>query len=80
MRPEPGRNERPNFYKTRGMTGLFMGLLYCCLAIFFAFYKREDTISFIGNNAVLAYILLGLMFAYGLFRVYRGIRMIQGKY
>lgn len=79
VRRERPQKERPNFYKTRAMSGMFMGFLYCALALFFAFYKKEETIQFIGNNAVLAYILLGLMFAYGLFRIFRGFKMLNGK-
>jgi len=58
---------------------MFMGVLYCALALFFALYKREASFSFIGNDA-LAIVLLSLMFAYGIFRIYRGYRLMKGRY
>ncbi|MFT4062052.1 MAG: hypothetical protein QM642_06815 [Edaphocola sp.] len=72
-----GRKPRSNFNKTRGTSGAFMGLLYCLLALFFAFCRFEGTLNFIGGNKALAYILLTLMFAYGVFRIYRGVKMIK---
>lgn len=72
------RPQRSNFYKTRGYSGAFMGLLYCCLALFFAFYKLEETTAFIGGQKWLGIALLALMFAYGIFRIYRGIKMTRG--
>lgn len=78
MSYSPGNKERNTFQKTRGFTGLSMGVLYCALALFFGLYKSDATIDFVGGNKTLMIALLGLMFAYGIFRIYRGYRLIKG--
>lgn len=80
MSYDSGRKPKSTFNKTRGITGIFMGLLYCALALFFGFYKFGATLDFIGGNKVLAMVLLGLMFAYGVFRIFRGAKMMKGDY
>jgi len=71
-RENKGRN---NFSKTRGIMGMTMGLIYVFIAAFFAFFSRS-LFERVGNTAVV-YVLLGLMAAYGIFRVYRGYRMMK---
>ena len=76
MSYDSGNKRRDSFNKTRGLMGMVMGVFYVILAAFFGFFTKS-LFDKIGNNTIVS-ILLGLMAAYGIFRIYRGYKLMKG--
>jgi hypothetical protein len=77
MSYDSGKKGRDSFSKTRGIMGMSMGAIYLLLAVFFGFFTHS-LFDKIGNTTVVS-VLLGLMAAYGIFRIYRGYKIMKGE-
>jgi hypothetical protein len=65
-----------NWNQTKGIAALIRGSIYLVVAFFVIDFQRKGKID-VGDT--FSYIAAGLMVAYGLYRVYRAIRIFQGK-
>lgn len=63
-----------SFNKMRGYAGMFMGVVYFFVAYLTIVAQQKGTID-IGDT--LSYVLAALMTAYGIFRIYRGYRIVK---
>jgi len=69
-------NERGPYRSFRHTLDLGMGVLYIVIASAILSLKYFGTMEL---SSTFAYILGGLMFLYGVFRIYRGIQGIRSK-
>ncbi|MBS1688267.1 MAG: hypothetical protein JSS96_06050 [Bacteroidetes bacterium] len=69
-------NERTPYRSFRSTLDLGMGVLYLVIASAILSLKYFGTMEL---SSGFAYVLGGLMFLYGAFRIYRGIRSIRDR-
>jgi len=75
MSYDPEKRKR-NFDKMRGYAGMGMGAVYLIISITLITYAKVDPFH-IGSG--ISYLVSGLLFAYGVFRVYRGYKLSKGE-
>lgn len=76
MSVEKGNRNKKSFDNIRGIMGMSMGVIYLIIAACVVYFERIKQID-IGE--VFSYIVAGLMAAYGIFRIYRGYKMMKGE-
>ena len=76
MSYDSGKKGRTSFNKIRGYTGMGMGVIYLIIAACVVYFEKVKQID-IGE--VFSYIVAGLMAGYGIFRIYRGYKMMKGE-
>ena len=74
---EKGSRQRKSFDNVRGIMGLSMGVIYCIIGASLVYFKSQGQLQNI--DKVLIYVLACLMAAYGIFRIYRGYKMMKGE-
>lgn len=67
---------RQNMNNARGIAGMAMGILYIVIAFFVVYFEQKKQIDI---GAGLSYVLGGIMVLYGIFRMYRGYKMMKGQ-
>jgi len=77
MSIERGSRQKKNFDQVRGIMGMTMGLIYCIIGICLVYFKSLGQLQSL--DKILVYIIAGLMEGYGIFRVYRGFKMMKGE-
>lgn len=73
---DQNNNRRKSFNRVRGIMGLSMGIIYLIIAVGVVYFEQKGQIN-IGKT--LSYMIGGLMFFYGIFRIYRGYKQIKGE-
>ncbi len=69
-------NDRKNsINKMRGIMGIAMGVIYLLMAVLVVYLQKIGYFQ-IGN--IFSYAVAALMLAYGVFRIYRGYKMMSG--
>lgn len=62
--------------RTKGIVHIGIGIIYTFLA-FLIIYAEKN--KYIEVGSTFSYVLGGLFFVYGLFRIYRGYKRVSGK-
>ncbi len=75
-RPELPDNQKKNYTKFRGIIHFTMGILYVLMGIASVYLVK---IGFFNLDLSMGYLIGGLMLAYGIFRIFRGIQRLRGK-
>lgn len=74
---ERGSRQKKSFDNVRGIMGMTMGVIYCAIGACLIYFKSLGQLQ--NLDKVLVYIIAALMGAYGIFRVYRGFKMMKGE-
>ncbi len=74
---DKGSRQKKSFDQVRGIMGMTMGVIYCVIAACLVYFKSLGQLQ--NLDQVLVYVIAGLMAAYGIFRVYRGFKMMKGE-
>jgi uncharacterized membrane protein HdeD (DUF308 family) len=74
---EKGDRQKKSMNNARGIMGLSMGVVYCIFGSFLIYFKSLGQFEQVDKTVV--YALAGLMIAYGIFRVYRGFKMMRSE-
>lgn len=77
MSIERGEKQKKAMNNSRGIMGLSMGVVYCIFGSFLIYFKSLGQFEQVDKTVV--YALAGLMIAYGIFRIYRGFKMMKGE-
>lgn len=74
---EKGNRQKKSFDQVRGIMGLSMGVIYCIIGACLIYFKSQGQLQ--NLDQILVYAIAGLMAAYGIFRIYRGYKMMKGE-
>lgn len=69
-------NRNKNYTKFRGIIHFTMGILYLLMGGATVYLVK---IGYFNIEMAMGYVIGGLMFAYGIFRIFRGIQRLRGK-
>lgn len=68
--------KKQQFNSIRGIMGISMGVIYLIIACCVVYFEKTKQID-IGKT--FSYLVGGLMAGYGIFRIYRGFKMMRGQ-
>lgn len=76
----PEENRKKSTNKLQGYMGVFMGFLYLFIggAIFMRNNNGTFEGGFLGLGNTMTYIFVGVLFMYGIFRIYRAYKILRG--
>jgi len=76
MSTDQGKGKRKSFDSIRGTMGMAMGVIYLIIAACVVYFEHIHQIDI---GPIFSYLVAGLMAAYGIFRIYRGYKMMKGE-
>lgn len=76
MSYQQDNSKKKSFNSVRGIMGMSMGVIYLIIAVCVVYFEKIHQID-IGE--IFSYMAGGLMAAYGIFRIYRGYKMMKGE-